>query len=314
MNNCNRARRRRLAGVLFFALFVIFASGCTLSKKDVKLHTKKEMQKIVDKRYGKAEFISMEDVEGDKRKRIFTYRDKKYGFTYQVISYPNPVGMDGSTFFYDGAAIRYEYEEPFLAYFMEQEKDNFAKQGIELSDSLVVSIDFSHNYSSNRVFSVKDKTLASTGDKWEEDMQFAWNRVHAYRAVPETTMNYRIDVYDSEKIEFCGTKNEHEFISAETQRIDYYMDQAMSLGKISDIQYLRTETKRVSEVPGLSEQNFYEQNIRDNDGKVNVYYFSYKGEEYFIVDVWVAQELEEEGIFPIFQYYQNYKHYDVSGH
>lgn len=308
MNNRNHAGWGRLVGVLFLAMLSIFATGCTLSQNNVKLPTNEEMQKIVDERYGEAEFISMVDEEGSKRKRIFTYRDKKYGFSYQVISYPNSVGMDGSTFYYDGVIIRYEYDEAFWAYFTEQEKDNFAKQGIKLSDSL----DISPSYSSDRMFSMKSKLLVSTGDKWKEDMKFAWDRVHAYAAAPETIGDYKIDVYDSDTIEFYGTQKEEGFVSAETQRIDYYMEQAMMLGYIDDIQYLRTETKRVSEVPGLSGQKFYEQDIRDNDDKVNVYYFSYEGKEYFIVDVWVAQELEEEGLPAAYQYYQNYKHYDVS--
>ena len=303
---------RRLTGALFFIFICSFISGCTLSANAVELHTKEEMQKIVDERYGEAELISVEDVQGSERsqkKRIFTYRDKKYGFTYQVISQPNSVGMDGSTFYYDGASVIFQYEEPFLAYFMEQEKDVFAEQGIELCDTLSLS----SGYSTDRKFSLKSKMLLSTGGKWEEDLQFAWDRVHAYGVLPETTWNDKIDVYNSEKIEFCGTLSGEGFVSAETQRIDYYMEQAEWLGDIQDIEYLRTERKRVSEVPGLSGQQFYEQDIPDNDRKVNVYYFTYGGKEYFIVDVWVAQKLEEEGISSIFQYYQNYKHYDVSG-
>lgn len=303
---------RGLTGALFLVLICSFISGCTLSQNSVELHTKEEMQKIVEERYGEAELISVEDVQGSERsqkKRIFTYRDKKYGFTYQVISHPNSVGMDGSTFYYDGASIQFQHEEPFLAYFMEQEKDAFAEQGIELCDTLSLSA----NYSTDRKFSLKSKMLVSTGDKWKEDMQFAWDRVRAYGNLPETAWNYKIDVYDSEKIEFCGTLNEDGFVTAETQRIEYYMEQAERLGDIQDIEYLRTERKRVSEVPGLSGQKFYEQDIPDNDRKVNVYYFTYGGKEYFIVDVWVAQKLEEEGISSIFQYYQNYKHYDVSG-
>lgn len=309
MDNRNHTGRKGLVGVLLLALLGLIASGCALSQNAVKLHTKEEMQKIVEERYGEAEFISMEDEEGAKRRRSFTYRDKKYGFTYQVISYPNSVGMDGSTFYYDGAGIMFQYEEPFLAYFMEQEKDVFAKRGIELCDSLNVS----QSYSADRMFSLKSKMLVSTGDKWEEDMQFAWERVHVYSIVPETGLNYQIDVYDSKTIEFYGSLKEDGFVSAEAQRIDYYMEQARAIGGIQDIEYLRTEKKRVSEVPGLSGQHFYEQIILDNDRKVNVYFFSYEGAEYFIVDVWVAQKLQEEGIGSVFQYYQNYKHYDVSG-
>lgn len=312
MNNRNHAGWRRLVGVLFLAMLSIFATGCTLSQSGVKLHTQKEMQKIVDERYGEAEFISMVEEEVPHRKRIFTYRDKEYGFSYQVISYPSSFEMDGSTFFYDGAGIQYEYDEAFWAYFTEQEKDNFAKQGIELSDSLFITRDFSLIYSSDRIFSIKDKTLASTGDKWEEDMKFAWNRVHAYATVPVTTGNYKIDVYDSDTIEFYGTQKEEGFVSAETQRIDFFMDRARRIGHIDDIQYLRTETKSVSEIPGLSEQKIREQDILNNDEKVMVYYFSYEGKEYFIADVQVAQELEEEGVPAQNQYYQNYKHYDIS--
>lgn len=308
----NDRNRRGALKILFLALLCVFAgalaSGCTLSENSVKLHTKEEMQKLVDERYGGAEFIGVEDVKEPHRKRVFTYRDKEYGFTYQVISQPNSVGMDGSTFYYDGASVRYEYEEPFLAYFKEQEADNFAARGIELCDTLSVS----QSYDSDRMYSVKSKRLVSTMSKWEEDLQFAWDCIHKY-TVPEMTMRYEIDVYDSFDNKFYGTMKAEGFVDAEAQRIDYYMDQAMQLGGIDGIEYLRTESKRVSEVPGLSEQEFYDQTVKDNNRKVNVYYFSYDGKEYFIVDVWVAQELKEEGIPPIFQYYQNYKHYDISG-
>ena len=301
---------RVLKGILGLAfLFGLgsLLSGCSLSAADVKLHTKEEMQKIVEERYGEAEFISSDDQEGDKRRRVFTFRDKKYGFTYQVTSRPRGIGLDGSTFYYDGATAYFEYEEAFLAYFKEQEADRFAKQGITLVDQ----INTSYKYSEERMFSLKEKKLVSTEEKWEEDMKFVWERVHAYKSVPETTADYKLDVYQYEPREFLGTLNAERFVTAEEQRIEYFMQQARYLGGISDITYLRTEVKKVSEVPGLSEQNIYEQKFREGNGKVKVYYYSYEGKEYFIVDTWVAQELESEGIGPIFQYYQSYKHYDI---
>ena len=130
-------------------------------------------------------------------------------------------------------------------------------------------------------------------------------RIHAYKTVPETTLDYELKVYSSEKIDYLGTLKGTGFSTAESERIEYFMYQAQELGGITGVKYLRTEKKKVSEVPGLSEQNRYEK--RSN---VTVYYFEYEGEEYFIVDLWVAQIGSNGG--GIYQYYQNYKEYPIS--
>ncbi|MBQ2100903.1 MAG: hypothetical protein II477_07515 [Lachnospiraceae bacterium] len=304
--------RRILIFLAIFFGFSILLSGCTLSAKSVKLHTKEEMQKILDERYGDAEFVSMEKLE-EKHQLIYTFRDKKYGFTYTATSHPHSVGMDGSTFCYDGASIYFGYEEPFLAYFMEQEKENFARQGIKLCDE--VKLLSNVTYPMDKKFSLKDKTLLSTSEQYEADAKFVWERVHAYKEIPETTRGYELKVYNSQQSQFLGTYKAEGFVTAETQRIEYYMQQAKQLGKIQgEIQYLRTEKKKISEL-GLMDQNFYDQRFYNGaDGKVNVYYFSYEGKEYYIIDEWVAQlrDDEEDGGGGIFQYYQNYKYYRIS--
>lgn len=291
-----------LAGCIMFMGLGILLSGCTLSRNSVKLHTKEEMQKILDERYGDAEFVSMEENR-EKHQRIFTYRDAKYGFTYQVSSHPNSVGLDGSTFYYDGAGIYFYYEEPFITYFVEQEKENFAKHGIEIDENLQFVEKLS--YPTDKKFALKNKLLITSPEEYEADAKFVMDRIHAYKTVPETTQGYELKVYSSEKIDYLGTLKESGFSTAETERIEYFMSQARELAGISDIKYLRTEKKKVSEVPGLSEQNLYE-----NRSTVTVYYFEYEGEEYFIVDLWVAQKGDNGG--GIYQYYQNYKYYPIS--
>ncbi|MBQ9490257.1 MAG: hypothetical protein IJU80_10035 [Lachnospiraceae bacterium] len=298
----HRGLGKALGGLLLLCGLGFLLTGCTLDKKSVKLHTKEEMQKIVDERYGDAELVSIEENE-EKHYRIFTYRDTKYGFTYQVTSHPNAVGMDGSTFYYDGAGIYYSYEEPFLSYFYEQEKETFARQGIELCEEMGFPSNF--EYPVNRKFCLKSKELFSSPEQYGEDMKFVWDRVHAYKVVPETTGNYELNVYNSEQAEFLGTLKEDGFVTALEQRIEYYMQQAESLGGIQGVTYLRCEKKKVSEVPGLSDQVLYEKK-----NTVTVYYYSYEGKEYFIVDLWVAQIGENGG--GIFQYYQNYKYYEPS--
>ena len=298
----HRGLGKALGGLLLLCGLGFLLTGCTLDKKSVKLHTKEEMQKIVDERYGDAELVSIEENE-EKHYRIFTYRDTKYGFTYQVTSHPNSVGMDGATFCYDGAGIYYFYEEPFLHYFYEQEKESFAKQGIELCEGKMEKSK-QPEYPSGRRFSLKSKELRSTSEQYEEDMKFVWDRIHAYKEIPETTVNYELKVYHSEKAEFLGTLSENGFVTAMEQRIEYYMNQAKILGGIQDVTYLRCETKKVSDVPELSDQILYEK--RDT---VTLYYFSSEGKEYFIADLWVAQIGEYGGIF---QYYQNYKYYEPS--
>lgn len=293
---------KALGGLILLCGMGFLLTGCAMSANDVKLHTKEEMQKIVDKRYGDAEFVSMEENK-EKHYRTFTYRDAKYGFTYQVTSHPNSVGMDGSTFYYDGAGVYYYYEEPFIAYFVEQERENFAKHGIEIDENLKFVEKLS--YPTGKKFALKNKLLITSPEDYEEDAKFVMERVHAYKTVPETTLDYELKIYSREEIKYLGTLKGSGFSTAESERIDYFMQQARELGGISDVKYLRTEKKKVSEVPGLSEQNRYEK--RSN---VTVYYFEYEGEEYFIVDLWVAQKGDNGG--GIYQYYQNYKYYPIS--
>ena len=185
-------------------------SGCSLSANSVKLHTQKEMQEIVNEKYGEAEFIGMEENK-EAHKRIFTFRDKKYGFTYQTMSHPHGVGMDGSTFYYDGATIWYGYEEPFLEYFKETEGPVFAKQGIELCDDLK----FAKASGSVRKFDLEEKILYSTSSKWESDLAFTWERYQEYASVPELHRLREIKVYDTDQGIFLGNMSEEGFVTAE---------------------------------------------------------------------------------------------------
>ena len=150
---------KMLAGCIMFLGMGILLSGCSLSRNSVKLHSVDEMLDIVGERYGDAKFVSMTE---DKKNhlRIFTFQDTKYGFTYQVTSHPNSVGMDGSTFYYDGAGIYYSYEEPFIAYFVEQERENFAKHGIEIDEDLKFVEKLS--YPTTKKFSLKNKLLITS--------------------------------------------------------------------------------------------------------------------------------------------------------
>ncbi|MBP5281543.1 MAG: hypothetical protein J6Z22_03495 [Lachnospiraceae bacterium] len=300
--NGHTALGKAFLGVLVCLGMGFLLSGCSLSRNSVKLHSVDEMCDIVEARYRDAQFVSMTE---DKKNhtRTFTFRDTKYGFTYQVTSHPNSVGMDGSTFYYDGAGIYYYYEEPFIAYFVEQEKENFAKHGIEIDEDLRFIEKLS--YPTSKKFALKNKLLITSPEDYEEDSKFVMERIKAYKSVPETTENYELEVYSNKEIKYLGKLKGTEFTTAESERIEYFMYEARQLAGISDIKYLRTEKKKVSEVPGLSSQNLYEKK-----SKVTVYYFEYEGEEYFIVDLWVAQKQDNGG--GIYQYYQNYKYYPVS--
>ena len=294
---------------IFLLLFGMLFSGCTLSAKDVKLHTQEEMEEILNERYGDAKFVSVEKIE-DSNRLIYTFMDTKYGFTYQATSRPRSVGMDGSTFFYDGATIYYDYAEPFLAYFIEQEKDVFEAQGIELREE--VDPHYGEKSLSKR-FSLKDKNLITTEEDFEKDLAFVLKRVQAYKEVPEIMSDFELKVYAFEGSDwsYLGSWKDQSFTTAEQQRIENYMYEAKILGKIEcEPTYLRTEQKRVSEL-GLEDQEFYNRKVKENDKKVNVYYFEVDGQEYFIIDQWVAQKRDpEDG--GIFQYYQNYKYYEIA--
>ena len=65
-------------GLLLLCGIGALLSGCSLDKKSVKLHTKEEVEKDLNERYGDAEFVSMEENK-EKHHRIFTFRDTKYG-------------------------------------------------------------------------------------------------------------------------------------------------------------------------------------------------------------------------------------------
>lgn len=302
-----------LCVLLFLFLFGMLFSGCTLSPKDVKLHTREEMEKILNDRYGDAEFVSVEKLE-ETNQLVYTFKDTKYGFTYKATSHPRGVGMDGSNFYYDGASIYYEYMEPFLSYFMEQEKDVFAAKGIELREN--VDPHSTGEWPLGKRFSLKDKVLFTTEEDFQKDLDFVLERVQSYKKVPEIMLTYEFKVYgcENDNITYLGSWTEEKgFETAEKQRIDYYMYQARDLGKIEgEVTYLRTEQKTVSEL-GLEDQEFYKKEVKTYDKKVNVYYFEVAGQEYYIIDQWVAQERDpEDGGGGIFQYYQNYKYYEVS--
>ena len=298
-------RNHKVAGFFILWMAMSILGGCTVNKKSVKLHSDQEMQEMMEMRYGNAELVDVKAYD-EPYMKVFTFRDGDYGFTYEVESSPRAVGMDGSTFYYDGVAAIIKYQEPFLEYFTEKEKDAFENQGITLKDSLVNK----EAYPDSRMFCLQERMLLSTTEHLEEDMEFVLSRVTAYKEVPELTQKFSLDVYDSEEGKSYGTVDPSGFVSAESKQIDYFMQQVRELAGIKDIEYLRTEEKKVKDVPELADQNFYNEHYNNGGGTVKLYYFSYEGEEYFIVNAWVAQEGSNGG--GIYQYYQNYKHYDVS--
>lgn len=298
-------KKSKVVGAMMLVLLCTLCSGCTLNPKSVKLHTKKEILQKANEWYGNAEVIDVKESD-EPYQRVFTLRDKDYGFTYEMISHPKSEGMDGSVFYYSGASVYSGYQDAFLEYFNKTEKDAFERQGIKLTDDLKYKL----YCSDKRMFSLKDYQLVSTPEQWRDDMNFAWERMHAYKNIESVFGPCKIEVSKYDHREYYGTLKEEGFITAQDEKIEYYMREARYLAGISDIKYVRTEEKNIKDIPELADQNFYEQRLQDGDGKVNVYYFSYEGKEYFIIDEWVAQINENGG--GMFQYYQNYKHYDVS--
>ena len=298
-------KKSKIVGAMMLVLLCTLGTGCTLDAKSVKLHTKKEILQKAKEWYGNAEVIDMQESD-EPYQRIFTLRDPDYGFTYEMESHPNGMGMDGSIFYYDGATVYSGYQDAFLEYFNKTEKDTFERQGITLTDDLK----YMNYIVDKRMFSLKEHLLVSTDEQWRDDMNFVWERIHAYEKMEAVFGPNKLDVRKYDHSEYYGTMSEEGFVTAEDQRIEYYMGEARQLAGIKDIKFVRKETRDIKDIPELADQEFYDFRLNDGTGDVNVYYFSYEGKEYFIIDEWVAQIGDDGG--GIFQYYQNYKHYDVS--
>ena len=90
-------RYKKIIATVMLLLMTAILVSCASSPESVRLASKSSILTYVKHEYGEAEFISKENGE---HKITYMLKDKQYGFTYEITSYAQSVGMDGSTFWY----------------------------------------------------------------------------------------------------------------------------------------------------------------------------------------------------------------------
>lgn len=76
-------KRKAKLVISIIVLSIILLTGCSSKKELVKLTTKQEMVKKVKKEYGKANYISQENITDS---TIYNFSDNEYNFIYKCKS------------------------------------------------------------------------------------------------------------------------------------------------------------------------------------------------------------------------------------
>lgn len=276
-----------LSLILIVFVLISLLPGCSQNKDDVKLAGKIAIIQYARQKYGKAEFLGMEE---EQYKRVCTFRDKEYGFTYQVTSYVSALSIDGSIFGYTEEKTT---DFPHI-YFRRLYDTVLEKLGNDynLSESGTVNNGSFFCHLSNLT---KDNAAASTEAVAKEFL--ALDKRHFFsdsvvRAYSGENKGY-IGSYHLDERKFILYADE--YIDQMTAHANSYVNRVgMPEKKITYLYYAQMD---ISEVPGLDKEDLVHHTI-DDGTLVTLYYFDIDGRKYFFADVQVWKVGNE--------YYTNY--------
>lgn len=277
--------RKAFLLVLFLcAGLVLF--GCSLSEDGVKLASEREVVRYATSRFGDVECVARTE---DEHSAVYTLKDKEYGFQYEVESYVERIGMDGSTFGYreqksSDFKVKYgEYICGKLGGFLNEQQKRLGFE-FELDDTNDLS-----------VLPYFGQIMISDGCDAAAVVAFLEDFGRRIAELDDRGFwkSAEIPLYSKGDSERIGAFlfRELRYLTRDELDVVFYMDSAKrELG--TDVAYSHSEIMRREDVLGLGEFASVHVIGSDNHEKelVTCYYFSSDGKLFFVSDVFVRED------------------------
>ena len=260
---------RKLIAVMSAVICALTLCACS-----AEVASEKEIIEFAQECFGDSTHLSTENVSEDKT--VCYFSDTEYGFQYQVTSAVHPVGMDGSTFWYqEGRGSN--FGEVYYSFMQEQ---CGIKGGAVMADGTEI------------------KPFGYIGEEIQIDVNAAESGVEAACTHAEELRdslkaldtrgywkNISCTVFDEDGGRYLTYDALHEApLTPEDENIIYYTEMARL--KLPEAEFVRTETGLFSET-GLTEDdipNILGTEKPTADSVVTYYYFKAEGREFFLAD------------------------------
>lgn len=255
--------------VLIIMLCALLLAGC--SAESVKLATE-EVKLYVEQNFGNAKYLRRETREDSV---TYYFQDEQFQFEYYVGSYRSNIGMDGTTFWYQ-----------------ETKRDNFHNKyceaitkevgGLKLSDNVLLEL-YQYHTNDNTIFAYAFMTEDVTLDEIVGTVATFCSKIRDLDN-RRILKGFEIIIKDKND-EWLGKYKiyEQEYVSQETQTIEYYENIAEQIMGVKEINIYSSTSMPQADVPGLLEEKIA--NILGSDySTVTCYYFTIGETKYFITD------------------------------
>lgn len=270
-------RYTKICAIIILLLTIVLLTGCASSPESVKLANKSSILTYAKHEYGEAEFVSKKDGEN----RVeYILKDKQYGFTYEIVSFAQSVGMDGSTFWYSEEKSS-NFDTQYQQYILSEIKPYIDKKTEEINVDLKTSISPDLFFAEIQLKTESNISTAITFLKelGQKILEIDDRKYFTSSEISLVNQN-RYDKIGS--FDFSDGK----YKSLEEEHIEYYTDRMSQIMKINkkELQYLYKKEMLVQDVPGLSNESIVHVLGTDMEN-IECYHFNYDNKEYFIASI-----------------------------
>ncbi len=266
---------KKLGIALICVLLLLSLAGCSVASE-------KEVVKYAEEKYGKATLVKTEEPSDEEI--VCYFKDKEYGFEYYVTSYMNDIIIDGSTF---GSAENKGSNFDIQYYNYINDTIEADLSAIENKYNVDISIsDGTYIYYFARIYyKTSDTSNVEVVSKEVSDLYTALDTRHYWKDLV-------VEVYDAND-EYLGAYHyeQEAWMTPEDETELFYIEHIENL--TSKAVYLRKEQHSFTET-GVDINNVV--TVLGNpevtvDSTVTYYIFSVDGEEYYMCDFMVMDDI-----------------------
>jgi hypothetical protein len=265
--------KTKLIGIIFIMLICTLFAGCMPVEAMVQPDTVAEIREYVRNEYGGADLLYYEESD---KSMLYHFKDRQFGFEYNVISSITPVTLDNTIF---------GYEETKKSNFLENYKKCLWGKLILDDVPECVSVDYFDS-------STEDATTLgyiTVPDKFytDEGATVAFNIGRQLR-----TLDYRRFLYldmlvirdkSGEYLGYFDMEGGKVIVSEHTAR-NYFVFHIEDILNTEDVVMFESEHMYLRDVPGLENVKL-EKDLNPDEHIVTVYYFISENKWYFIADI-----------------------------
>ena len=267
---------------IFTIFTLLLLTGCG------EIATKDELIKYAKKKYGQAECINFTSTEENSEA---TFKDKEFGFTYQVTSYKQKFEIDGATFG--------EYENKnsdFNIKYIEEIKNRTQTSLDEIAKKYNITIKWNTSYLEyiNASMTLLHVYFNNTSNYEETLLKIAEvvdktdTRDYLSEALIDAEYNGEfVGEYSFEDNKF---RNKEEYVAENMLESAYRVmkyNYNLKIKNKSELKYIKSVTMDQKEIPGLEDERYVSRitDTKESLKNVTVVYYKYKGETWIVADI-----------------------------